>query len=262
MTIKYTKEVVKNFMNPKNVGEIKNADGVGKVGNPVCGDVMWLYIKVGKNKEGKEIITDIKFKTFGCLPPTEKVILKNDWAEISNLSKGDFVLNGAGENVKVKKTYIGDFNGELYNFIPFVSKFNSFCVTPTHPILCIKRKFLESSRKSSSKCSWLRISEKELFLSKPYYIEAELVEKGDYLIFPKLKKSEDNDIFTENIMKLLGYYLAEGYITSKGNTLNFSFNKNEGEYINEVKKLIKEITGKAGNFRIRRNVCEIYVCSA
>jgi len=65
MTIKYTKEVVKNFMNPKNVGEIKNADGVGKVGNPVCGDVMWLYIKVGK-KNGKEVITDIKFKTFGC----------------------------------------------------------------------------------------------------------------------------------------------------------------------------------------------------
>lgn len=66
MTIKYTKQVVKNFMNPKNVGEIKNADGIGKVGNPVCGDVMWLYIKVGKNKEGKEVITDIKFKTFGC----------------------------------------------------------------------------------------------------------------------------------------------------------------------------------------------------
>ncbi|VVB82706.1 Iron-sulfur cluster assembly scaffold protein IscU 2 [uncultured archaeon] len=65
MTIKYTKQVVKNFMNPKNVGEIKDADGIGKVGNPVCGDVMWLYIKVGK-KNGKEIITDIKFKTFGC----------------------------------------------------------------------------------------------------------------------------------------------------------------------------------------------------
>ncbi len=65
MTIKYTKEVVKNFMNPKNVGEIKDADGIGKVGNPVCGDVMWLYIKVGK-EGGKEIIKDIKFKTFGC----------------------------------------------------------------------------------------------------------------------------------------------------------------------------------------------------
>jgi len=66
MTIQYSKEVMKNYMNPKNLGEIKNADGIGKVGNPTCGDIMWLYIKVGKNKKGKEIIKDIKFKTFGC----------------------------------------------------------------------------------------------------------------------------------------------------------------------------------------------------
>ena len=66
MTIQYSKEVMKNYMNPKNLGEIKNADGIGKVGNPTCGDMMWLYIKVGKDKKGKEIIKDIKFKTFGC----------------------------------------------------------------------------------------------------------------------------------------------------------------------------------------------------
>jgi len=65
MTIKYTKEVMKNYMNPKNVGEIKNADGIGKVGNPVCGDVMQMFIKV-KKENGKEIIKDIKFKTYGC----------------------------------------------------------------------------------------------------------------------------------------------------------------------------------------------------
>lgn len=66
MVLNYSKEVMKNFTHPKNMGEIKNADGVGKVGNPVCGDVMWMYIKVDKNKQGKEILKDIKFKTFGC----------------------------------------------------------------------------------------------------------------------------------------------------------------------------------------------------
>jgi nitrogen fixation NifU-like protein len=66
MTMQYSKEVMKNFMNPKNLGEIKNPDGVGKVGNPNCGDLMWLYIKVGKNDKGKEIIKDVKFRTFGC----------------------------------------------------------------------------------------------------------------------------------------------------------------------------------------------------
>lgn len=65
MTLKYSKKVLENFMNPKNMGEIKNASGIGKVGNPECGDIMWVYIKVGKEK-GKEVIKDIKFKTFGC----------------------------------------------------------------------------------------------------------------------------------------------------------------------------------------------------
>lgn len=65
MEIEYSKKVMQEFAHPKNMGEIKNADGIGKVGNPICGDVMWIYIKVGKEK-GKEIIKDIKFKTFGC----------------------------------------------------------------------------------------------------------------------------------------------------------------------------------------------------
>ncbi len=57
----YTEKVMDHFANPRNVGEIPDADGIGKVGNPQCGDVMWLYIKVKD-----DIVTDIKFKTFGC----------------------------------------------------------------------------------------------------------------------------------------------------------------------------------------------------
>ena len=63
----YTEKVMNHFKNPKNLGEIDNPDGVGLVGNPVCGDVMKVTIKVGKNKNGKEIIQDIKFKTLGCV---------------------------------------------------------------------------------------------------------------------------------------------------------------------------------------------------
>ncbi|MBT4257776.1 iron-sulfur cluster assembly scaffold protein [archaeon] len=62
MALKYSKEVEENFMNPKNLGEMKNPSGVGKIGNPACGDIMHLYIKVNSD----EVITDIKFKTFGC----------------------------------------------------------------------------------------------------------------------------------------------------------------------------------------------------
>ena len=62
----YSKKALEHFNKPHNYGEIKNPDGVGEVGNSVCGDIMRLYIKVGKNKQGKEIIKDIKFKTMGC----------------------------------------------------------------------------------------------------------------------------------------------------------------------------------------------------
>ena len=57
----YSDKVMEHFKNPRNVGEIENPDGVGHVGNPVCGDIMELYIKVNDGT-----ITDAKFKTFGC----------------------------------------------------------------------------------------------------------------------------------------------------------------------------------------------------
>jgi len=57
----YTEKVMEHFKNPRNMGEIPDADGVGTVGNPVCGDLMTVYIKVKDNH-----IADIKFKTFGC----------------------------------------------------------------------------------------------------------------------------------------------------------------------------------------------------
>ena len=57
----YTDKVMDHFRNPRNMGEIPNADGVGTVGNPVCGDLMTMYIKVKDDR-----IEDVKFKTYGC----------------------------------------------------------------------------------------------------------------------------------------------------------------------------------------------------
>lgn len=57
----YSEKVMDHFMNPRNVGEIENADGVGQVGNPKCGDIMKMYLKIED-----DTIVDVKFKTFGC----------------------------------------------------------------------------------------------------------------------------------------------------------------------------------------------------
>lgn len=59
--MEYSEKVVKHYTLPHNVGKIENASGIGEVGNPVCGDIMKMYIKVENN-----IIVDVKFKTFGC----------------------------------------------------------------------------------------------------------------------------------------------------------------------------------------------------
>ncbi len=58
----YTEKVMDHFSNPRNVGEIKDANGIGEVGNAKCGDIMRIYLKVDEN----DVITDVKFKTFGC----------------------------------------------------------------------------------------------------------------------------------------------------------------------------------------------------
>ena len=57
----YSEKVLDHFSNPRNVGEIENADGVGEIGNAKCGDIMKMYLKIDDNT-----ITDVKFKTFGC----------------------------------------------------------------------------------------------------------------------------------------------------------------------------------------------------
>lgn len=62
----YSEKVLDHFRNPRNVGVIDNPDGYGKVGNPVCGDLMEIFIKVKKDDDGEDFIDDIKFRTFGC----------------------------------------------------------------------------------------------------------------------------------------------------------------------------------------------------
>jgi len=59
--MEYTEQVMDHFMNPRNMGEMEDASGVGTVGNAKCGDIMRIYIKVEN-----DVITDVKFKTFGC----------------------------------------------------------------------------------------------------------------------------------------------------------------------------------------------------
>ena len=60
--MEYSEKVIDHYTNPRNVGKIENASGIGEVGNPVCGDIMKMFLEI----DDSQVITDVKFKTFGC----------------------------------------------------------------------------------------------------------------------------------------------------------------------------------------------------
>ena len=84
----YNQKVMDHFTNPRNVGEITNADGEGTVGNPVCGDLMTFYIKVNNDR-----ISDVKFKTFGCGAAIAVSSVVSEMAEGKTLNEAMKITN-------------------------------------------------------------------------------------------------------------------------------------------------------------------------
>lgn len=100
--IKYSKKVMEHFIHPHNVGEIKNPDAIGRVGNPKCGDIMEIFIKVKNNR-----ITDIKFKTLGCAAAIAASSMLTDLAKGKTLEqaekiKSEDIIKGLGELPPIK----------------------------------------------------------------------------------------------------------------------------------------------------------------
>jgi len=256
----YSKKVLEEFKHPHNIGEMKNADGIGKVGNIQCGDLMWVYIKVGKNKKGEEIIKDIKVKTFGCLPPNEKVVLGADWENIAALKQGQKVINGTGASDTIAKTFEIPYNGRMLTFVPLVSRYNSFSVTPEHPLLAVKREKVGAGKCLQGKSKWLRTSKSKIAQTSPEFTEAGNLKAGDYLVFNYLKEVRDDASLSKDLMRLLGYYLSEGYPITRGNAVAFAFCKNE-KIIQDAEKLLEKLAKKKIGKRTRGNVTEVYLCS-
>ncbi len=99
----YNEKVLDHFKHPRNQGQIKNADAVGQVGNPVCGDIMKVYLKISKNKEGEEVIKNIKFETLGCGAAIATSSM------LTEMAKGKTVK----EALKIKKLDIAEELGGL-----------------------------------------------------------------------------------------------------------------------------------------------------
>jgi nitrogen fixation NifU-like protein len=101
----YTEKVMDHFSNPRNIGEIENADGIGEVGNPVCGDMMSFYINVKDNR-----IDDIKFKTFGCVAAIAVSTKKSVAESLDGLPKEKMHCSNLGADALTKA--IEDFESK------------------------------------------------------------------------------------------------------------------------------------------------------
>lgn len=89
----YTEEVIEHFRHPHNMGKLADHSAIGKVGNIICGDVMWLYIKVDKDEQGREVIADISWETFGCTAAIATSSMISDLAKGKTLEEAITITN-------------------------------------------------------------------------------------------------------------------------------------------------------------------------
>jgi len=89
----YTDKVIEHFREPHNRGKLEEYSAIGKVGNIVCGDVMWLYIKVDQDEAGRDIITDISWETFGCTAAIATSSMVSDLAKGKTVEDAIAVTN-------------------------------------------------------------------------------------------------------------------------------------------------------------------------
>lgn len=185
----------------------------------------------------------------GCLPPGELVSLGYETRNIEEIKLNDTVLTHAGNHKNVKAIMIRRHKGEIITVIP-QSKGNTFQLTPEHPVWVIRKEKVQILRRRHGKIV-TEISTKKLLNTEPEFVPAENLRVGDFLVYVVPKDEVDHSELDENVLKLLGLYLAEGSVSYNRklnmHVLTFSFGKNDKEkkLAEETKELIEKLGEKA-----------------
>jgi Fe-S cluster assembly protein SufB len=183
----------------------------------------------------------------GCLPAGEQVCTEAGWVNIESVKPGDFVLNETGQRAKVRAVMVRPYKGDLIEIRP-ISPHNTFCLTPEHPVLCVRREVVQHKRRARRPHWKVEVDTHRLLDAQPEYVPAGELQEGDFLVFPKTEPADETVPFTAEQLRLLGYYLAEGsaYIHRKLNTpvVTFTVGEHETELIQDLTWLIEHLTGK------------------
>ena len=180
----------------------------------------------------------------GCLPAWEEVSCGDRLRNVRDIAVSDTVLDEDGEEASVGKIMRRRFRGDLIEITPR-SPGNRFHVTPEHPVLTIQRERVRSSLREEGR--WPDIDRRKLDAAEPAYVPAGDLQAGDLLVFPVNQVERDDPDLSDDFLRLLGYYVAEGCATHFNGckAVELCLGAHETEIIEEVRELITRVTGKS-----------------
>lgn len=237
----YYSDLVKDhFFNPRNFlkeePKENEFDTEGQVGNFKCGDIMKMWIKIDKKTER---VKKIGWKTFGSLIKGEQLLM-SDYKTISveNALPGMEIINGDGNIEKIEEVIEKDYNGNILTFQLATSNYYNLSVTPNHPILHIARNDISNPIRKNNR--WSEVKDELLQKGKIKLSPASEIKEGDFLILKVNNEIKDNENLSEDICRLLGYYVSDGNIKSVNRTV-FHFNITEESFIKEIEEIVKKL---------------------
>jgi Fe-S cluster assembly protein SufB len=179
----------------------------------------------------------------GCLPAWEEVSYGDEIRCVRDVALHDVVLNDRGEEAEVAKIMRRPYRGEMMEITPR-SPGNRFHVTPEHPVLAIRRERVRKALRGPGR--WPDIDQGRLDAAEPEFVPAGKLAPGDLLVFPINKVERDDAMLSDDFLKLLGYYVAEGCVTKFNgyDAAEWSLGDHEVELADEIALLVERCIGK------------------
>jgi len=180
----------------------------------------------------------------GCVPAWEEISCGDRIRSVRDIALSDVVLNSDGEEARVAKIMRRRFRGDLVEITPR-SPGNRFHLTPEHPVLAIQRERVRGASRGEGR--WADIDPKMLAKAVPDYVPSGELKPGDLLVFPVNQVERDDAQLSDDFLRLLGYYVAEGCVTHFNGckAVEFSLGMHEPDVIKDVSRLIRRVTGKS-----------------
>jgi Fe-S cluster assembly protein SufB len=208
------------------------------------------YFRINEKKTGQFertliIADDGAYVSYleGCLPGDEEVSYGDELRSVRDVAIGDTVLNSLGEEAPVAKIMRRGYVGDLVAITPR-SPANRFSVTPEHPVLVIQRAGVQRSSRGPGRLADLDPS--KLSSATPQFVPAGQLQVGDLLCYPINKVERDDASLSDDFLRLLGYYVAEGCVTRFNGcpAVEWAFGAHEPELVEDVCRLVERLTGK------------------